>query len=58
MPAPAKDQVSRPSSGRKEQIDEFRAGKEPTGEFVAEWQYGDLDKGFADAKVDHRRTIS
>ena len=35
----------------KEQIDEFRAGKEPTGEFVAEWNYGDLDKGFADAKV-------
>lgn len=35
----------------KEQIDDFRAGKEPTGEFVAEWAYGDLDKGFADAKV-------
>lgn len=35
----------------KEQIDEFRAGKEPTGEFVGEWDYGDLEKGFADAKV-------
>lgn len=35
----------------KEQIDEFRAGKEPSGEFAAEWSYGDLDKGFADAKV-------
>ncbi|MDA0680288.1 MAG: xanthine dehydrogenase family protein molybdopterin-binding subunit [Proteobacteria bacterium] len=35
----------------KEQIDDFRAGKEPTGEFAAEWKYGDLDKGFADAKV-------
>lgn len=33
------------------QIEEFRAGKEPTGEFVNEWSYGDLDKGFADAKV-------
>jgi len=35
----------------KEQIDEFRAGKEPSGEFVNEWNYGDLEKGFADAKV-------
>lgn len=35
----------------KEQIDEFRAGNEPSGEFVNEWAYGDLDKGFADAKV-------
>jgi len=35
----------------KEQVDDFRAGKEPSGEFVAEWAYGDLDKGFADAKV-------
>lgn len=35
----------------REQIDEFRAGKEPTGEFVSEWTYGDLEKGFADAKV-------
>ncbi|HEX7718254.1 MAG TPA: xanthine dehydrogenase family protein, partial [Woeseiaceae bacterium] len=33
------------------QIDEFRAGKEPTGPSVSEWSYGDLDKGFADAKV-------
>ncbi len=35
----------------KEQIDEFRAGKEPTGEYVSEWTYGDLEKGFADATV-------
>ena len=48
---------SREGSGFKtvkwtsEQIDEFRAGKEPTGEFVNEWTYGDLEKGFADAKV-------
>ena len=35
----------------KEQVDEFRAGKEPSGEFVNEWAYGDLEKGFADAKV-------
>ncbi|RLA28571.1 MAG: xanthine dehydrogenase family protein molybdopterin-binding subunit, partial [Gammaproteobacteria bacterium] len=48
---------SREGSGFKtvkwtsEQIDEFRAGKEPTGEFVNEWNYGDLEKGFADAKV-------
>jgi len=34
-----------------EQIAEFRAGREPTGEFVNEWSYGDVDKGFADAKV-------
>jgi CO/xanthine dehydrogenase Mo-binding subunit len=33
------------------QLDEFRAGKEPSGEFVNEWAYGDLEKGFADAKV-------
>jgi len=48
---------SREGSGFKtvkwtsEQIDEFRAGKEPTGEFVNEWAYGDIEKGFADAKV-------
>jgi CO/xanthine dehydrogenase Mo-binding subunit len=48
---------SREGSGFKtikwtsEQINEFRAGKEPTGEFVNEWAYGDLEKGFADAKV-------
>ena len=48
---------SREGSGFKtvkwtnEQIDEFRAGKEPTGEFVSEWAYGDLEKGFADAKI-------
>ena len=35
----------------KEQIDEFRAGREPTGEFVNEWSYGDLEQGFADAKI-------
>lgn len=35
----------------REQVDEFRAGKEPGGEFVNEWAYGDLEKGFADAKV-------
>ncbi|MEX1267009.1 MAG: molybdopterin cofactor-binding domain-containing protein, partial [Woeseia sp.] len=34
-----------------EQIAEFRAGKEPTGEFASEWSYGDLAKGFADAAV-------
>ena len=35
----------------REQIEEFRNGKEPTGEAVNEWSYGDLEKGFADAKV-------
>ena len=35
----------------QEQIEEFRAGKEPSGEFVSEWGYGDLDKGFADAEL-------
>jgi CO/xanthine dehydrogenase Mo-binding subunit len=35
----------------QEQVDEFRAGREPTGEFGAEWSYGDVAKGFADAKV-------
>ncbi len=34
-----------------EQIAEFRAGKEPTGEFAHEWSYGDLARGFADAAV-------
>ena len=34
-----------------EQVDEFRAGKEPTGESVNEWTYGDLGKGFADAAI-------
>lgn len=34
-----------------EQVADFRAGKEPTGEWVHEWRYGDLEKGFADAKV-------
>lgn len=35
----------------QEQIDDFRAGREPGGESVNEWSYGDLDKGFRDAKV-------
>ncbi len=35
----------------QEQIDDFRAGKEQTGEIAAEWSYGDLDKAFADAEV-------
>jgi len=35
----------------QEQIDEFRAGKEPSGEFVNEWNYGDVAKGFADAEL-------
>jgi CO/xanthine dehydrogenase Mo-binding subunit len=31
-------------------IDAFRAGKEPVGaEFTNEWEYGDLDAGFAEA---------
>ena len=34
-----------------QQIADFRAGKEPTGEFASEWTYGDLEKGFADAEV-------
>ena len=33
------------------QIDEFRAGREPTGDFANEWSYGDLEQGFEDAKV-------
>jgi xanthine dehydrogenase molybdenum-binding subunit len=33
------------------QVDDFRAGREPTGEHANEWGYGDLEKGFADAKV-------
>ncbi len=33
------------------QVDEFRAGQEPTGEYANEWSYGDLDKGFADAEL-------
>ncbi|NNE61648.1 MAG: xanthine dehydrogenase family protein molybdopterin-binding subunit [Woeseia sp.] len=32
-----------------EQIAEFRAGKEPTGEFANEWQYGDVEQGFKEA---------
>jgi CO/xanthine dehydrogenase Mo-binding subunit len=35
----------------QEQIDEFRAGREPSGEFAAEWAYGDLEQGFEDAEV-------
>lgn len=33
------------------QVDEFRAGKEPTGEYANEWSYGDLQKGFDDAEI-------
>jgi CO/xanthine dehydrogenase Mo-binding subunit len=33
------------------QVDEFRAGREPTGEFTNEWSYGDLQKGFEDAEL-------
>ncbi len=35
----------------QQQIDEFRAGKEPTGEFTDEWSYGDVEGGFANAEV-------
>jgi xanthine dehydrogenase molybdenum-binding subunit len=35
----------------QEQVDAFRAGKEPTGEFVSEWGYGELEQGFADADL-------
>lgn len=35
----------------RQQVEDFRAGKEPSGEYVNEWAYGDLEKGFADAKV-------
>lgn len=35
----------------REQVDEFRSGKEPTGEHANEWSYGDLDRGFVDAKL-------
>ncbi len=34
-----------------DQVEEFRAGREPSGEFGTEWTYGDLEQGFADAKV-------
>lgn len=34
-----------------EQVEEFRAGREPTGEYANEWRYGDIEKGFADAEV-------
>ena len=34
-----------------EQVNEFRAGREPTGDFANEWSYGDLEQGFEDAKV-------
>ena len=33
------------------QVEDFRAGREPTGESVNEWSYGDLEKGFRDAEV-------
>ncbi|MDP7399911.1 MAG: molybdopterin-dependent oxidoreductase [Lentisphaeria bacterium] len=35
----------------QEQVNDFRTAREPTGEFVNEWSYGDLEKGFADAEV-------
>ena len=35
----------------REQVDEFRAGKEPTGEFGSEWSYGDIDKAMAEAEL-------
>lgn len=35
----------------EQQISEFRAGEEPTGEFANEWTYGDVESGFADAAV-------
>jgi len=34
-----------------EQIAEFREGREPSGEYANEWQYGDVDQGFKDAAV-------
>ena len=34
-----------------EQIDAFRAGKEPTGEYANEWAYGDLEQGFEEAEI-------
>ncbi len=34
-----------------DQVAEFRAGKEPTGEHATEWQYGDVEQGFKDAAV-------
>lgn len=34
-----------------EQIADFRAGKEPTGEYSEEWSYGDLEAAFEDAEV-------
>lgn len=35
----------------QEQVDAFRAGKEPSGEFANEWGYGDLDAAFAEAEL-------
>ncbi|MDX1405487.1 MAG: xanthine dehydrogenase family protein molybdopterin-binding subunit [Woeseiaceae bacterium] len=35
----------------REQVEQLRAGKEPSGEHANEWGYGDLAKGFADAKL-------
>ncbi len=35
----------------KKQVDEFRAGKEPTGEHASEWVYGDPEKGFNEAAL-------
>tara|TARA_B100001245_G_scaffold236136_1_gene225870 strand:- start:2616 stop:5027 length:2412 start_codon:yes stop_codon:yes gene_type:complete len=35
----------------QQQIDEFRAGKEPAGESINDWNYGDLEKSFEDAEL-------
>lgn len=34
-----------------QQINEFRAGREPTGEYTNDWTYGDVEAGFAAAAV-------
>ena len=38
-------------SWSKEDVDRFRAGKEPTGAAPTEWSYGDLEAGFDNAAV-------
>ena len=35
----------------QQQVDEFRAGKEPAGESINDWNYGDLEKSFEDAEL-------
>jgi len=35
----------------EQQVNEFRAGQEPSGEFANEWTYGDVEAGFADADI-------